>query len=276
MTEGIIYRINAFPEYVLSIDWMEETDGFSHVGISTILMGIISNEVCDWVGERIAMEWYEACEGIEDERLMSVDGYGNRIFRFESDDTKEISGYNIESYIKKVKQRRLKKIESDNKIKQLLPTLDTHENTHRRGHRGATPRDERSQYIIEQRDQKIASLTEEIELLKQECNDMAERLKEAEESKKKIERRAARRATQWLVQQLIIYAEKEKVDCGREIKWALQTKIINSVIEHGVLDDEWKHRLENLGRERQQPIMVQSENTQIIGSRINTFNEGGQ
>jgi hypothetical protein len=75
---------------------------------------------------------------------------------------------------------------------------------------------------------------------------------------------------------LIIYGERESTTVGREIKLALQAKFMNDYILEGVLDEPWKARLDNLGREKPQPIVVNSQTTNIQDSTINSFYEGIQ
>lgn len=53
-----------------------------------------------------------------------------------------------------------------------------------------------------------------------------------------------------LVEQLIIYAEGEDKKVAREIKIALNTKMANGFVASDVLTQEWKQRLEDLGRDR--------------------------
>lgn len=48
----------------------------------------------------------------------------------------------------------------------------------------------------------------------------------------------------------IIYAEGEQKNVAREIKIALTTKMANGYIAGDTLSEEWKQRLENLGREK--------------------------
>lgn len=53
-----------------------------------------------------------------------------------------------------------------------------------------------------------------------------------------------------LVEHLIEYAEREDKNVAREIKIALNAKMANGCIASNVLTDEWKQRLEDLGRDK--------------------------
>ena len=68
--------------------------------------------------------------------------------------------------------------------------------------------------------------------------------------KEDIIKQAGIDANRKLVEQLIIYAEREQKNTAREIRIALTTKMANGYIAGDTLSEEWKQRLENLGREK--------------------------
>ena len=68
--------------------------------------------------------------------------------------------------------------------------------------------------------------------------------------KEDIIKQAGVDATRKLIEQLIIYAEREQKSTAREIRIALTTKMANGYIAGDTLSEEWKQRLENLGREK--------------------------
>ena len=76
-----------------------------------------------------------------------------------------------------------------------------------------------------------------------------EKTKALSEDVEKTLEQAKVEAVRGLVEKLIIYAEGENKSIAREIKIALTFKLSNDYIASDVLTDEWKQRLENLGRE---------------------------
>lgn len=276
MTKDLIDRMNTNPECVLDIDWREETQWFSKKCIMDILMGIVDNDLCDIIGERIALEWYIACEREENTndyyRLMDSEQYGEsfRFCRYVTDSQEEGS---IESYIERIKSLRKRRNDSSNKLKQLVPqpeTISVHDKlmTVNHGHD--------IWKMVEEKNTEISLLRCQIEELKTLCNSLLVENKSHEIRRDEITREAAIEAQKTLVQQLIIYGEREGGTAGREIKLALLDKFMNDYILKGVLDESWKARLENLGRERLQSIVVNSQTTNIQDSTINSFYEGIQ
>ena len=130
--------------------------------------------------------------------------------------------------------------------------------------------------MVEEKNTEISLLRCQIEELKTLCNSLLVENKSHEIRRDEITREAAIEAQKTLVQQLIIYGEREGGTAGREIKLALLDKFMNDYILKGVLDESWKARLEKLGRERPQPIVVNSQTTNIQDSTINSFYEGIQ
>ena len=74
-------------------------------------------------------------------------------------------------------------------------------------------------------------------------------------------------AVRELVEQLIIYAEKEDKSVAREIRIALDKKMANGFIAKDVLTPDWKERFESLGREKKTPI----QNIFNINKSVGTF-----
>ena len=106
---------------------------------------------------------------------------------------------------------------------------------------------------------KYDSLSKELSTLSLEKEKLkAENLKLMSESKRKLYSFSAKKeemiTVRELVEQLIIYAEKENKGVAREIRIALDKKMANGFIPKDVLTYEWKERLDSLGREKKAPI----------------------
>ena len=92
--------------------------------------------------------------------------------------------------------------------------------------------------------------------LVEECKKKDVRIAELEEQLKNVQvlrldcESIKNNAVREFVEHLIIYAEKEERKVAREIKIALTTKMANGYIAREALSTEWKHRLENLGRDK--------------------------
>ena len=92
------------------------------------LDGHSDNDLCDIIGERIALEWYIACEGEDNTndyyRLMDSGQYGDCL-RFCGNEMDSQQEGSIESYIERVKSLRKRRNDSSNKLKQLVPQPET-------------------------------------------------------------------------------------------------------------------------------------------------------
>lgn len=104
---------------------------------------------------------------------------------------------------------------------------------------------------------------DEYERLKKENECLKMKLEKYESDSQNPLYQARMEGIRTLVEQLIVYAEGEDKKVAREIKIALNIKLANGYIASNVLTDEWKQRLEDLGRDRPRRNDTMTFNNQV-------------
>lgn len=274
MTEisQLLARINNDPAYIGQMDWREETDWFCKERMKQIIIGIEEDEACNIAADMIVDNWYLACNTSENDpenpkrslkdqvswdgdfawrffpcqvtppKDGSIDCFVSDVLKVRKDTAmRKIRLEGIKNKARQLKQEKPKVFyEEDEKVIEVdgEDVLMYHlENENKR-----------LKQELEKKEKENKSLTDDLCSLAKTILEQPE-----DEEKKNIQERikqARIEAVRELVEQLIIYAEKEDKNVAREIRIALHTKLANGFIANEILSDEWKQRLEDLGREK--------------------------
>lgn len=273
MTEikDLLVRINTCPESMGQIDWQEETCWFDKERMKQIIMGIINDKVCNYAGEMIIESWYYTCNNICDIRLMEKDWDGDLSWRFFTAQDTPFSDGSIDCFIRDVGLLRKDSIMRKNRLKVLAEEVKKLQPPKPKIHfdEDGMPFEvgETFDDYVDSLETENTRLTTELDTclkkitsLKNDYIELQEKYTKAtsewekktkvlsEDIEKTLEQ-AKVEAVRGMVENLIIYAEGENKSIAREIKIALTFKLPNDYIASDVLTDEWKQRLENLGRE---------------------------
>lgn len=254
------------------LDWCEETDWFNKDRIKQILMGIENDKVFNIVGEYIAIAWYEACDGggYTNEKLMEPTWDGYEDLRFCQTEDKAQAPGSIESYISKIKVqrgrsliRKEKKERLRSRVMQMEFDYTPSSNEEAEAYIKQLPYEmcEALMITIKNRNTEITQLRTELDKLTNEYANKVNEWETYKTTKEDIIKQAGIDANRKLIEQLIIYAEGEQKNVAREIKIALTTKMANGYIAGDTLTEEWKKRLENLGRENPRNDAMNFNNT---------------
>lgn len=254
------------------LDWCEETDWFNKDRIKQILMGIENDKVFNIVGEYIAIAWYEACDGggYTNKKLMEPTWEGYEDLRFCQTEDKAQAPGSIESYISKIKAqrgrsliRKEKKERLRSRVMQMEFDYTPSSNEEAEAYIKQLPYEmcEALMITIKNRNTEITQLRTELDKLTNEYANKVNEWETYKTTKEDIIKQASVDANRKLIEQLIIYAEGEQKNVAREIKIALTTKMANGYIAGDTLSEEWKQRLENLGRENPRNEAMNFNNT---------------
>lgn len=262
----LLRDINYNPHLLTNLDWREETDWFNKERIEQIISGIYGDEACDIVGEYIAKAWYEACEGDEYDKinpersLMESSWADTYVFRFNNSESKANLPGSIESYIDEMKAKRSRSIKRkeqhgrlDNKVKQLNVEFSQSSQEEAEAYMRKLPYEmcESLMITIENRNKEIAELRSELKNFKDKYDNSARLLDWYRNREKETIKNVRADIVRTLVGQLIIYAENERQGAARHIRHAIKDMKVNGYPVEIALTEEWKQRLENIGKKKQ-------------------------